>query len=599
MPVIDLTNSRDYYPLLYQAAFLAGVIVLLIEGIRRKFSLSAWLIIIATAISFGILGSRLGTYNWDEWQKLIQTGALSNFGQKSAIGGIAFGVLGIFLIKKYLGIRSNITDAFAFFLPVIMFFQRIGCLCAGCCFGTPYSGFGSITYSGFSFIRDHHIQEGLINYNQINTTSVHAVPLYLMFISLFTIFGLLWAKNKLKKPGSLLVLSMISMGVGRFFVEFFRDPITNHAMGSTHWGLKYVQWIVLISISLGCLLFYWNEFKRTNSEVKTRIPNPDREIFISACLCFFIFKSRHFFTYPELVVLHIVIGIAIVEIIRQRVNSFRFANKHKLKLVPYFMAFSSIFLMSQTYHYRNWDMDSNKTQTIVTQNLVYKDLLQTQYPCLETEAGCMGPVCSLADTSKPMGPDYFNTNIGIDRYVKTNGNFNLNYGVIGQLEHYNHAKTGYNNFRFNAFPYFGIDGYKTFGFRAGLRMGNIYDGMPENNSTTHFLPAGRFWFGARNIFTLQVGIFDSDIAGPFNSILDFRSNINLSGLSKNKLGQLSLGFSLQEWTNFFYGQTEIYVRHNIALTPRFGMTYNSISGPGLRSKGFLGGIGLRYDLHDH
>ena len=123
-------------------------------------------------------------------------------------------------------------------------------------------------------------------------------------------------------------------------------------------------------------------------------------------------------------------------------------------------------------------------------------------------------------------------------------------------------------------------------------MGNMFDGMPEKNSITHFLPAGRFWFGVKNDFTFQMGIFDSDIAGPFDAILDVRTNFNLSGFTKNRMGQLGLGISFIEGYASYYIQTEIYIKQRLALTPRFGMTFSDVI-----ESGFLGGLGLRYDLN--
>lgn len=593
MPTIDLSNTREYYPFFYQAGFLIGLIVLVAEGIRRKFKFSSWLILIAATLLMGILGSRFGTYGLVEWKLLFKDGTFSHFGQKSAVGGIAFGIFGFLIVKKILNLKDDVIDAFAFFLPVLMLFQRIGCLCAGCCFGSPFSGVGSIRYSGFSFIRDHHLHEGWINYNQINSAPVHPVPLYLIGVSILTMLILVLVKKSQKQAGSLFLISAICMGTGRFFIEFFRDSITNHSAGTEVFGLKTIQWVILISIILGVVIYWWNENKASLSTNFNINPKPNREILTVLVLCFLVFKAKAFFTSPEIVVLHSAIAISLLGIIRHLVQV---SLKPKLKLVPYLLIFSSVFLMSQTYHYRDWNLDTGKTQTIITTNLIYKDAIQTQYPCLQTAEGCGGTYCSLADTSNPMGPEYFAYNIGVDRYMKTEKKFDVNYGANAQLEQYQNRESNYTSYRYNFYPYFGMDGKKYFGFRTGVRFGNMYSNSINNNGKTNILLASRFWFGVKDYATVQVGIFDSDFVGPYSSILDLRTNINLTRLSKSKVGQFSLGVSFSNTYPSFYGQTEIYIKPNMALIPRFGQTVNNNTLSGQRY-GLSGGLGFRYNVN--
>jgi prolipoprotein diacylglyceryltransferase len=589
--MINLNNSTELYPIFYKSAFILGIVILILEGYRRKLRLTSWFILIASTIVFAILGTRFGTYGLEDWRLFLADGHLSQFGHKSSLGGIVFGITGFFLVKKAIGLKTNVTDAFAFFLPVVMLFQRAGCLSAGCCFGLPYDGIGSLQYSGFSFIRDYQLSNSWIPFNQLNTIHVHAVPVYLMLVSIFTIAILIWVRKKFKQPGSLFLLSMLCMGIGRFVVEFFRDPVTNHSMGDFYFGLKFVQWFILVSIVLGTFLFWWIEFKTQQKVVLSEKPSLQREILTLLGLCVFIFNTKDFFTAPELLVILFVLGIAIIEIFRQLFN---YSIKPEFKIVPYVLIFSSIFLMGQTYHYRDLN-DTGITQTIITGNLMYKNMLETQYPCLETAQGCGGTYCALADTASPMGPDYLAYNFGIDKYKKTNKKFDLNYGVNAQVEQYVNTEQNHTAYRFNAYPYFGLDGKKYFGFRFGIRLGDMFNNQPEVGSSTNILPAGRFWFGHKDYATLQVGIFDSDLAGPYNAILDIRTNYNFTKISENKLGQISLGAALSNSFPSYYMLGEVYMKPNLALIPRFGLTVNNLSTSG-HWAGFSGGLGIRYNM---
>jgi prolipoprotein diacylglyceryltransferase len=599
MITFDLNLTKQYYPLLYQCAFLLGFGVLIIEGIKRKLHFSSWLILIAFTVSFGILGSRLGTYGWHEWELFLTTGFISNFGQKSALGGFFLGTLVLMLVKNALGFKKNTIDAFAFFIPVLMMVQRLGCLCAGCCFGLPYSGFGGIHYSGYSFIRDYQIKEGLINHSHLTTVSVHAVPLYLILVSFSTIALLFWSKNKLKQPGSLMLLSIIGMTTGRFIVEFFRDPISNHALGNIYFGLKIAQWFMLAVLLLASFFLMANESKNTNFVSGTFVPKPMTQIWLALGLCLLVFKINAFFTTPELVILHLFLLAAVIELFRQM---FLLSPKTwvtaQVKIIPLIFLFSSVFLMSQTYHYRVPN-DSSKTQILIKSNLMYMNQLNTQYPCIQTASGCGGTYCALADTSKPMGPNYYGYNVGIDNYMKTGNKMDLNYGLNLQLEQYTNPIQAYTNLKANVYPYIGFDGKKYFGWRLGVRMGNIYSNEPENRGIVNYVPAGRFWFGYKPVATLQVGIFDSDVAGPFNSVLDLKLNANLLKVTHQQMSQASLGFSLNEYTSSFYAQAEINLKPYMSISPRIGQVIDISPYKGENRYGLIGGIGFRYNLGKH
>ncbi len=543
---LDLGLTRDYYPVFYKTAFLIGVFVLFFEGIRSKIKSSTWLICIVFTFACVIIGSRLGTFNLSQWEQFLHQDVKPNFGHKSAFGGMLFGILGFLFIKRFFGLKNHVVDSFAFFIPLVMLFQRIGCLMAGCCFGKPYEGLGCVHYSGFSFIRDYQLSMGWINYNEMMLLPVHAVPVYLMVVSLLTIVILVWAKPRLKNPGSLILLSLTCMGLGRFGVEFFRESITNHALGSQIYGLKAVQWVLIIATSIGAIWLFWNEMRKTNAQLYHVEIKPQREISAVVFLSIFIIQANTFFTLEELMVLHAVLGIAIFGILRQLLLvAYQSQMRLELKLVPYLLCGIAFIFMGQTYHYRNWDFDSSKTQTIVTQNLIYKNLIQTQYPCIESGQGCLGPVCTFADTSNPMGPHYYNTTLTIDQYRKTKKKFDLNYGIQGQLEnYYNHQPNS--NYRFNVYPYFGLDGNKNFGFRLGLRMGNMFNGTPLNNSITNYTMAGRFWLGYKENITLQVAVFDSDIGGNYAAPFEAKLNFNISKFTDYKMGQMSLGLALRD-----------------------------------------------------
>src|SRR5690606_20782621 len=127
-----------------------------------------------------ILGSRIGTYDWKEWLEMISTGNLTAQHSKTSIGAILLGLGGIFLAKKMLNFRQPVLPVYAIAIPVALFFQRVACLFAGCCFGLPTDASFGIQYQGFSFIRDRHLEAGLIKFNEMTSHTVYPVPVYFM-----------------------------------------------------------------------------------------------------------------------------------------------------------------------------------------------------------------------------------------------------------------------------------------------------------------------------------------------------------------------------------------------------------------------------------
>ena len=60
-------------------------------------------------------------------------------------GGLFGGILGYYLGVKIAKCNfSDFVSFFVFIVPLVHGFGRIGCFCAGCCYGIPYEGFFSV-----------------------------------------------------------------------------------------------------------------------------------------------------------------------------------------------------------------------------------------------------------------------------------------------------------------------------------------------------------------------------------------------------------------------------------------------------------------------
>lgn len=119
-------------------------------------------------------------------------------------GGLLGGFAGYFIGVKIA--RTGLTtflNTFAFAIPYVHAFGRIGCFCAGCCYGIEHHG-------GFSI-------EGRF--------PVQLVEAFFLFVFAFVVLVLIWRRPLRQAQGpqtSLFLLYIIFYSMIRFFLEFLR-----------------------------------------------------------------------------------------------------------------------------------------------------------------------------------------------------------------------------------------------------------------------------------------------------------------------------------------------------------------------------------------
>jgi phosphatidylglycerol---prolipoprotein diacylglyceryl transferase len=154
-------------------------------------------------------------------------------------GGLIAGAL-VFLI--YTRIKGGgkawlIADVFAPALALSHFFGRLGCFFAGCCYGSVSSLPWAVKF------RDAECLAPL-------NVALHPAQLY-EAAGNFVIFLLLDRYNKINhKQGQAFILYLISYGVLRFIVEFFRGDVRQKSI----FGLSIAQSVSLSLIIAALIL---------------------------------------------------------------------------------------------------------------------------------------------------------------------------------------------------------------------------------------------------------------------------------------------------------------------------------------------------------
>jgi prolipoprotein diacylglyceryltransferase len=597
--VINLADTQALYGLFYQIAFASALLVLFVEGRRRNYPVSTWLLLVCFIIGCIILGSKVDISSPGALKSLIFEQELNSAGRKSAIGGAVFGLMGIWLGGRLLRFKLPIADVFAFILPIIMLFQRIGCLMASCCFGTPTNSDFGIQYEGIGFLRDHHFHLGLISEESLISHAVHPVPFYFILVALLTILILFFAKNRLKQSGSLLLLSLLSMGTGRFVVEFFRDPVTNSGFGKTFAGLQALQWI-MIPLSICGVIWLIRREKKAPVEQQIAIEpvHVERNLLVIVGFSAAIYALRGMFTVEEMAALHLQIAVASLALIhhlRQRKGQVLY------KFAPIGMLALAFIMSSFAYKNKDWatKLDSLPAKSSFTFNYSYVNLQATSYPCSEvTSSGCGGTYCSRRDKDRPFGPDYNAFTAGYEYADESKGKWRSVFGVKLQAEIFNNSDSRKDQLLGNAHIYLGREDKFGNGARVGLRLGQMHAfNSSVVGSKNNALPTFRFGFGVpfvrAGVVGFQVSVLDSEFTGGSTALAEFKLKSSILNRVSPRIGTTSFAYGYLEAapSTYFMLQSEFFLSPNWVLSPSAGFSQNKY-----KQSNFNASFGIKYNI---
>ena len=153
-------------------------------------------------------------------------------------GGLIGGILGVFIYSKQF--KISFKELLLILLPVVPLIHsigRIGCLCAGCCYGMEYHGFGAITF-----------HDSLLAPNDVPLFPMQIVEAICNFI-IFIVLLVTYKKflGTYKTVGLYLVLYSIV----RFTLEFFRGDLIR----GIYFSLSTSQWISIVLFIIGIAIF--------------------------------------------------------------------------------------------------------------------------------------------------------------------------------------------------------------------------------------------------------------------------------------------------------------------------------------------------------
>ena len=215
---------------------------------RQKKDFDYFIMITVIAICFGFVFAKLMfilvSYPLSHFFKILWD-TISNLNNPSTrigfvfYGGLIGGILGYITGCKIAKVPlKEYVNIFGVAIPIAHGFGRIGCFCAGCCYGIPYDGLCAVHY-----------------HNPITLVpqDIGIFPVQLLEAGLLFILGTVLYFYEKKEKKYTLLLYISSYSVIRFITEFFRFD-KERGFISVLSVSQFIS-IILFGLSLLCFIY--------------------------------------------------------------------------------------------------------------------------------------------------------------------------------------------------------------------------------------------------------------------------------------------------------------------------------------------------------
>ena len=205
---------------MYGLSITIGVLVSAALAVRdckiKKLVPENMIVISLSGLLLGLLGAKLTyifiTFSFSEIVDIIKSGHFDSLinGGFVFYGGLIFGILGALIGTKLAHAKlRDYENVIIKVIPLAHAFGRIGCLCAGCCYGAPTDSIFSVTYST-------PLSDAPVGVPLIPIQLYEATANFILFIILSII-------DKKKPDNKILLPTYFAIySIERYIIEFFR-----------------------------------------------------------------------------------------------------------------------------------------------------------------------------------------------------------------------------------------------------------------------------------------------------------------------------------------------------------------------------------------
>lgn len=460
--LIETNQSGIWFSLIYLFTIILVNSVFIFKGLKDRYSIiNLWLVAIAGMLFF-IAGLNLFPHSLSEIKLFILEGKLAHAGEKSLLGGI-LGFGGLLLAIYWLKERIAVIDNMAIVFIIGIGLQNIGCLKAGCCYGTQSTIPWAVQYDNVSPAFGNQLNHGIVQLADTTTMPLHPVQLYLLLGCMLTAFVVWKTKNRWHAPLSLLMFGWLLYSVLRFAVEFLRDPVTNHGAGYVVFGLKALQWYLLATSVVFGLILIARE-RKLRYRVKRNIiyeTGLGRQISLLLFIILISLLFRGLFGYVEKLLLNSVLLAAVILV---GCKVFKTYTLPQYRVATSLSILCSCALLGQSY------IPQNKNEKIIYTEIGGGLQFSEFYSTLATNVGKR-------------------TDCNGDPYYATENPFNVKYDSY--TGGFSFAKTE-NRSKYNRFSY-GFDAY--FGMDKETGVDTVFSDKMAIVAAHPFISASGKWIG--------------------------------------------------------------------------------------------------------
>lgn len=602
---IALSDPAFFFAFFYILSFIVAFGLMVIISIRRKIPLWSVLLMMTIISMFTIIGSRLFTIPLSEWGRVIITGYFDDYQNRSAVGGVLFGLAGLILSMKIPGLGKQIIDLYAWIAPLSFGIQKIGCFLNGCCYGKPSIVPWSIQYPAGTSTHFHHLANGMIEENAVYSLSVHPIQLYEV-IFLFAIAYVVWRTQKVwKKCWSTLLFTLFLFFILRFSFEFLRDPDSSGFNSNIFLGVGSFQWFLLISGIICGLVLYLNE-KKLKPGFNRGAPvelSVNKSIIYVTGISAVIFLFRELFTPFELVSLYLKFIPAIlltayhvyksISLVKPRLLMTSFLVMPVLLITQTFPPDSATFSLSVKDFYQNRVKSYKRIDAGTSFGNYYSTI---QYNPHEGQCGTIYTTEDYKYVIRMAGAGYS----AFTRDGKTSTLKGINLYGGAEKETKLSSQSEKSRLIFGVNPYIRYD-MNWIGGGFGLHLGNL-SWVPQSPIDETSINSGTKYFVVMPEFSARVGrrdIVDLKYTYGFNFPATFPVLINElsigSGFGNKSDFSIRYGIAASKSDSFSFLSAEGLVNKQFGLTFKYSFRSMQYSGISDKSSGrILFGLNYRF-----
>lgn len=255
-----LINQIHTYDILVTVGSILGILTIILLTLKETKNIKLALGVSLSVIPMVLLGGFVGRLllRVSKWDFAGINGFINKLGEYNGvhfIGTILVFVIFVPLIYKKIiknkTIGYKIPQILSFYLIIQHIFNRLACLCEGCCYGKAYSGLGAITFTqGYGFNLG-------VNYSVFPTAVFELICMLILMILIIILY---------KKELMVFETTIVGLGSIIFVSEIFMEQRGKMLF----MGLSSVQLTAIVVILIGVVMVIKKrEIKRKCSNLPT------------------------------------------------------------------------------------------------------------------------------------------------------------------------------------------------------------------------------------------------------------------------------------------------------------------------------------------